>query len=64
MKYLLALVLLMTASCTEHPYTVCRGEEYCTPALSHEEALRASEIKKTWNDEKLYVRPVGSKEGT
>jgi hypothetical protein len=64
MKYLLALVLLVTASCTEHPYTVCRGEEYCTPALSHEEALRASEIKKTWNDEKLYVRPVGSKERT
>jgi len=36
MKYLLAFVLLVTASCTEHPYTVCRGEEYCTPALTHE----------------------------
>ena len=64
MKYLLGLVLLVTASCTEHPYTVCRGEEYCTPALTHEEAIRASEIKKTWNDEKLYVRPVGSKQRT
>jgi hypothetical protein len=64
MKYLLALVLLVTASCSEHPYTVCRGEEYCTPALTHEEAMRASEIKKTWSDEKLYVRPVGSRERT
>jgi hypothetical protein len=64
MKYLLGLVLLVTAGCTEHPYTVCRGEDYCTPALTHEEAMRASEIKKTWNDEKLYVRPVGSKART
>ena len=48
--------------CTAHPYTVCRGEDYCTPALSHEEAIRASEIKKTWKDEKLYVRPVKNRE--
>ena len=58
MMYLLVLLLLLTTGCTVHPYTVCRGEDYCTPALSHEEALRASEIKKTWKDEKLYVRPV------
>jgi hypothetical protein len=48
MKFLSALFLLLTAGCTAHPYTVCRGEEYCTPALTHEEAIRASEIKKTW----------------
>ena len=58
MKYLPLLLLLLTAGCTAHPYTVCRGEDYCTPGLSHEEAVRASEIKKTWQDEKLYVRPV------
>jgi hypothetical protein len=64
MKYLLVLLLLMTASCTAHPYTVCRGEDFCTPALTHEEAIRASEIKKTWHDEKLYVRPTGNKDAT
>ena len=64
MKYLMVALLMMTASCTPHPYTVCRGEDYCTPALSHEEVIRASEIKKTWQDEKLYVRPVRNKEAT
>jgi len=64
MSYLMVALLVMTASCTPHPYTVCRGEDYCTPALSHEEAIRASEIKKTWQDEKLYVRPVKNKEAT
>jgi hypothetical protein len=64
MKYLMIPLLLVTAGCTAHPYTVCRGEEYCTPALSHEEAIRASEIKKTWQDEKLYVRPVKNREAT
>jgi hypothetical protein len=63
-KSLLILLLLLTAGCTAHPYTVCRGEDYCTPALSHEEAIRASEIRKTWQDEKLYVRPVKNREGT
>jgi hypothetical protein len=63
-KHILVLLLLLTAGCTAHPYTVCRGEDYCTPALTHEEAIRASEIKKTWQDEKLYVRPVKSKETT
>src|ERR1041384_4689524 len=53
MKYLSLIFLLVTAGCTAHPYTVCRGEEYCTPGLTHEEAIRASEIKKTWQDEKL-----------
>ena len=56
--YVLVLLLLLTAGCTAHPYTVPHGEDYCTTALSHEEAIRASEIKKTWHDEKLYVRPV------
>jgi hypothetical protein len=64
MNYLLVLLLLLTASCTAHPYTVCRGEEYCTPALSHEEAIRASEIKRTWHDDKLYVRPVRNTEAS
>ena len=64
MKYLLALLLLLVSGCTEHPYTVCRGEDFCTPALTHEEAIKASEIKKTWNDEKLYVRPVRNREAT
>jgi hypothetical protein len=64
MKYVSILLLLLSASCTAHPYTVCRGDDYCTPALSHEEAIRASEIKKTWQDEKLYVRPVKNWEGT
>jgi hypothetical protein len=64
MKYLSLVLLLLTSSCTAHPYTVCRGEEYCTPALTHEEAIQASQIKKTWHDEKLYVRPVRNKEAT
>jgi hypothetical protein len=63
-KYLLVLLLLVTASCTAHPYTVCRGEDYCTPAFTHEEAIRASELKKTWHDEKLYVRPVRNREAS
>ena len=62
MKYPLLLFVLMTASCTAHPYTVCRGEDFCTPALTHEEAIRASEIKKTWHDDKLYIRPTRNKE--
>ena len=62
MNVLFVLVLLSTAGCTAHPYTVCRGDEYCTPALSHEEAIRASEIKKTWGDDKLYVRPLGNRQ--
>jgi hypothetical protein len=61
-KYICALFLLITTGCTEHPYTVCRGEDYCTPALTHEEAIRASQIKKTWQDEKLYIRPVRNTE--
>ena len=64
MKYVSVLLFLLSASCTAHPYTVCRGDDYCTPALSHEEAIRASEIKKTWQDEKMYVRPVKNWEGT
>jgi hypothetical protein len=32
---------------------------HCTPALTHEEAIQALQVKNTWNDEKLYVRPVG-----
>jgi hypothetical protein len=64
MKYLSLVLLLLTSSCTAHPYAVCRGEDYCTPALTHEEAIQASQIKKTWHDEKLYVRPVRNKEAT
>jgi hypothetical protein len=64
MTYLFIVLFLLTAGCAAHPYTVCRGDEYCTPALTHEEAIRASEIKKTWSDEKLYVRPVKNKEAS
>jgi len=63
-KYLPTLLgtcmLVSALSCAPHPsYTVCRGEEYCTPPLTHEEALHAAEIKKTWDDDKMYVRPTG-----
>ncbi len=54
-----ALIVVGTVSCTPHPYTVCRGEDYCTPPLTHEEAMQASQLKKSWDDEKLYVRPTG-----
>jgi hypothetical protein len=63
-KYLPTLLgfftLVSTVSCASYPsYTVCRGEDYCTPPLTQEEALHAAELKKTWDDEKLYVRPTG-----
>jgi hypothetical protein len=63
-KYLPTLLgtfmLVWAVSCAPHPsYTVCRGEDYCTPPLTHEEAMHASELKKSWADEKLYVRPTG-----
>jgi hypothetical protein len=54
-----ALALVSTVSCTPHPYTVCRGEEYCTPPLTLEEAMQHAQLKKTWEDEKLYIRPTG-----
>ena len=63
MKYFSLLLVLLTTGCTPHLYTVCRGEDYCTPGLTHEEAIRASEVKKTWQDDKLYVRPVKNWEG-
>jgi hypothetical protein len=44
--------------CSGHPsYVVCRGETYCTPPLTHEEAMHAAQLKKAWADEALYVRP-------
>jgi hypothetical protein len=63
-KYLPTLfgtfMLVWAVSCTPHPsYTVCRGEAYCTPPLTHAEAMQASQLKKSWDDEKLYVRPTG-----
>jgi hypothetical protein len=63
-KYLPTLfgtcMLVSAVSCAPHPsYTVCRGEDYCTGPLTHEEAMQASQLKKTWDDEKLYVRPTG-----
>jgi hypothetical protein len=46
------------AACTEHPsYVVCRGEAYCTPPLTHDEAIHAAQLKRAWGDEQLYVRP-------
>jgi len=62
-KYLPALLgpfmLVWTVSCAPHPYTVCRGEDYCTPPLTHDEAIQAAQLKKSWDDDKLYVRPTG-----
>jgi hypothetical protein len=63
-KYLPTLfgtfMLVSAVSCAPHPsYTVCRGEAYCTSPLTHEEAMQASQLKKSWDDEKLYVRPTG-----
>ena len=47
MKYLPALLgpfmLVWTVSCAPHPYTVCRGEDYCTPPLTHDEAIQAAQ---------------------
>jgi hypothetical protein len=46
------------SGCAEHPsYVVCRGETYCTAAMTHEEAVHAAQLKKAWSDETLYVRP-------
>ena len=46
------------SGCSGHPsYVVCRGEAYCTTALTHEEAIQAAQLKKAWADEGLYVRP-------
>lgn len=63
MKYVPALfgtlMLVWAVGCAPHPYTVCRGEDYCTPPLTHEEAIQAAQLKKSWDDEKLYVRPTG-----
>ena len=48
----------MVVSCTDHPYVVCRGESYCTPPMTHDEAIHAAQIKKAWADQALYVRPA------
>lgn len=55
-----SILILCTVlfGCSEHPsYVVCRGEAYCTPPLSHDEAMHAAQLKKAWADEALYVRP-------
>jgi hypothetical protein len=58
---LLSCVVLLymgVSACTDRPsYVVCRGEAYCTPPLTHEEAIHAAQLKRAWADEKLYVRP-------
>ena len=63
MKYVPAVLgtfmLVWMVSCAPHPYTVCRGEDYCTAPLTHEEAIQAAQLKKSWDDDKLYVRPTG-----
>ncbi len=43
--------------CEKRTYVVCRGEAYCTAPLNHDEAMHASQLKKAWGDEHLYVRP-------
>jgi len=57
---LLGYILILCTGvlgCSERPYVVCRGEAYCTPPLTHDEAMHAAQLKKTWGDEALYVRP-------
>ena len=57
---LLSYVLILCAvvsGCSPHPYVICRGEAYCTPPLTHDEAMHAAQLKKAWADEALYVRP-------
>jgi hypothetical protein len=58
---LLSYVLTLCAGvlgCSSHPYVVCRGEAHCTPPLTHDEAIQAAQLKKSWADEALYVRPA------
>ena len=45
-------------ACSQHPYVVCRGEDHCSAPMTHEEAIQASQVKKAWSDEGLYIRPV------
>lgn len=46
--------LIFGYGCTPHPYTVC-GKTACTPGLSHEEAVRAAEVRAAWPDSGLYI---------
>jgi hypothetical protein len=58
---LLSYVLSLCAGvlgCSSQPYVVCRGENHCTPPLTHDEAIHAAQVKKAWADEALYVRPA------
>jgi len=42
--------------CADHPtYVVCHV--YCTPPMSHDEAIHAAQLKNAWADDTLYVRP-------
>ena len=40
------------------------GETYCTAPLTHDEAIKAAQVKKAWSDEALYVRPAQSASAT
>jgi hypothetical protein len=57
LSYVLSLCIGVLG-CSPHPYVVCRGEAYCTPPLTHDEAMHAAQLKKSWADEALYVRPA------
>jgi hypothetical protein len=64
---LLCSVLSLCAGvlgCSTHPYVVCRGETYCTAPLTHDEAIKAAQVKKAWSDEGLYVRPAQAASAT
>ncbi len=55
--YLLLLLLGLGAAlgCVSKPYVVC-GETRCTKPLTHEETVRAQEVKKVWGtDAPLHV---------
>ena len=51
------IVAIGVMGCEKWPYAVCRGEAYCTAPLNHDEAMHASQLKKAWGDDHLYVRP-------
>ena len=58
LSYVLSLCIGVLGCSSPHPYVVCRGEDHCTPPLTHEEAIQAAQVKKAWTDEALYVRPA------
>ena len=54
--YILILSTGLLGCADHHPtYVVCNA--YCTPPMSHDEAVQAAQLKNAWADDTLYVRP-------